>query len=110
MNNSSKSKDFLKNFLQNNYGIGEKTGKLFSSLLGLNKRVGPNALKMRQLSVIKKKINNIRLNKKLKEINKNNIKFLIRIKTYRGIRHKFKYPARGQRTHTNAKTKKKFKY
>jgi small subunit ribosomal protein S13 len=110
MNNFSKKKDFIRNFLRSNYGLGEKTGELFSNLLGLNKRISPNALKRRQMNVIKKKVKHARLNKKLKESTKSNISFLIRIKTYRGIRHKFKYPARGQRTHTNAKTKKKFKF
>ena len=38
-----------------------------------------------------------------------NIKFLHKIKSYRGIRHSFKLPSRGQRTKTNAKTKKRFK-
>ena len=35
-----------------------------------------------------------------------NIKNLIDMKSYRGIRHVRKLPVRGQRTHTNAKTKK----
>ena len=37
------------------------------------------------------------------------IEFLIKTRTYKGVRHKLKYPARGQRTHTNAKTSKKKK-
>ncbi|WPX97030.1 30S ribosomal protein S13 [Candidatus Bandiella euplotis] len=35
-----------------------------------------------------------------------NIKDLIDIKCYRGIRHVKKLPVRGQRTHTNARTRK----
>lgn len=35
-----------------------------------------------------------------------NIKRLIDIKCYRGIRHKKGLPVRGQRTHTNARTRK----
>ncbi|CAL7961395.1 30S ribosomal subunit protein S13 [Alphaproteobacteria bacterium] len=35
-----------------------------------------------------------------------NIKTLIDIKSYRGIRHRKKLPVRGQRTHTNARTRK----
>jgi small subunit ribosomal protein S13 len=34
-------------------------------------------------------------------------KFYIDLKNYKGIRHKYKYPVRGQRTRTNAKTTKK---
>lgn len=47
--------------------------------------------------------------KKLKQKIKNNLDFIIKNKTYKGMRHKNKYPARGQRTHTNARTKKKIK-
>ncbi len=35
-----------------------------------------------------------------------NIKRLTELGTYRGIRHKKKLPVRGQRTHTNARTRK----
>ena len=35
--------------------------------------------------------------------------FSYKIKIYKGFRNKFKYPCRGQRTKTNAKTKKKIK-
>jgi small subunit ribosomal protein S13 len=36
--------------------------------------------------------------------------FFWNIKLYRGIRHMLRLPSRGQRTRTNAKTKKKFKF
>ena len=55
-------------------------------------------------------LKNIILGKKLYTSVKENLEFLSKIKTYRGLRHKFKYPSRGQRTHTNAKTKQKFKF
>ena len=35
-----------------------------------------------------------------------NIKFLVEMGCYRGVRHKKGLPVRGQRTHTNAKTRK----
>jgi small subunit ribosomal protein S13 len=38
-----------------------------------------------------------------------NIKELIEIKCYRGMRHLTKLPVRGQRTHTNARTRRKHK-
>jgi small subunit ribosomal protein S13 len=37
-----------------------------------------------------------------------NIRFLIKIKCIKGLRHKLGFPVRGQRTRTNAKTVKKF--
>jgi len=39
-----------------------------------------------------------------------NIKKLFEINTYKGLRHKDSLPTRGQRTRTNASTKKKIKY
>jgi len=38
-----------------------------------------------------------------------NIKKLVEINTYKGLRHKDSLPTRGQRTRTNASTKKKIK-
>ena len=38
---------------------------------------------------------------------KENIYFLTKIRTFKGLRHKLGYPVRGQRTHTNAKTNKR---
>jgi len=40
-----------------------------------------------------------------KEVNQN-IKRLMEIGSYRGVRHRKNLPARGQRTHTNARTRK----
>jgi Ribosomal protein S13 len=42
----------------------------------------------------------------LRKIIANNIKKLIEINCYRGIRHKRGLPVRGQRTRTNARTRK----
>nr|BDN85860.1 ribosomal protein S13 [Microheliella maris] len=43
----------------------------------------------------------------LKRTVRDNIKRLIKIKAYRGIRHNLGLPSRGQRTHTNSYTQKK---
>lgn len=45
----------------------------------------------------------------LKEKLKSQIELLWLIRLRRGVRNKFGLPSRGQRTHTNAKTKKKYK-
>jgi small subunit ribosomal protein S13 len=42
----------------------------------------------------------------LRKENTLNIKRLIEIKSYRGIRHRRNLPVHGQRTHTNARTRK----
>lgn len=104
------NKSLLKNLITNNYGIGKKTGALFLKKIGLNNRISPKILKRKQISEVSKKLQTKIFGKKLKEDRKNIISFLSRNRTYKGIRHKLRYPARGQRTHTNAKTKKKFTY
>ena len=49
------------------------------------------------------------IGKYLKEKTKKSINFFYNIRSCKGIRHKKRYPIRGQRTHTNAKTKKRLK-
>jgi small subunit ribosomal protein S13 len=73
--------------------ILEKTydGKNFEKIISFIEKTGLNTGQ----NLIKKKITNIK-----KKIN---------IKNFCGIRNQLKYPCRGQRTHTNAKTKRKFK-
>lgn len=51
---------------------------------------------------------NINLSLDLKNLNKQNEKKLINLNIYRGSRIKKGLPARGQRTHSNAQTAKKF--
>jgi len=41
---------------------------------------------------------------------KKRVLYLQEIKTYKGIRHRKGLPVRGQRTHTNAKTRRKIKF
>lgn len=105
----TKKVSFIRNFVKKNFGLGLSTCNSISKTLGIN--VNSKILKQKQLNDLSKKLNtNLIIGKKLKDNTKNSISFLIKAKTYKGLRHKLKYPARGQRTHTNAKTKKKFKY
>jgi small subunit ribosomal protein S13 len=83
---------------------------IFKKKIGINKRIKPNFLRMNHVSGFNNLFNKFTAGKKLKSKIRDNILFLIRIKCYRGIRHKLKYPSRGQRTHTNAKTRKKLTY
>lgn len=50
--------------------------------------------------------NNFKVEGDLRREVTQNIKRLIEINSYRGIRHKRGLPVRGQRTHTNARTRK----
>jgi ribosomal protein S13 len=107
MNKLSNKTSFIKKCILKNYGLSEKTCSSFSKFVGTNRRINSNALKRKQISYLSRGVNKITRHKMLKENIRSNILFLMENKTYKGIRHKSGQPVRGQRTHTNAKTKKK---
>lgn len=90
----------------NNYGVGKKTKMDLLEYSGLNKRNPSKRLMLKQQSDVERKLQSVKHGKKLKDAVKDIVSFLSKIKTYKGVRHKLGYPVRGQRTHTNAKTKK----
>jgi small subunit ribosomal protein S13 len=110
MSKTSNEQSFIKKFISKNYGIGNFTCTFFSNHMGINKRIKPKNLKRKQISSFFKGINQRTRHKTLKKNIKMNIFYLIENKTYKGARHKKGQPVRGQRTHTNAKTKRKFFY
>jgi len=89
------------------FGVDEKIKKSFFKKFGLNSRLAPNVLTVKQKQKLNWFLTKFTTGKKLKERIKNCISFVINNKSYKGTRHKFYYPTRGQRTHTNAKTRKK---
>ncbi len=108
-----KKKSFRKftlgSFLITNYGAGLKTCYVLSTIIGLNQRFRKRRrLRRKHVLIIKKKARKIYIGSKLKLRVQDRLLRLIKLKTYRGIRHKMKLPSHGQRTHTNGKTKKKF--
>lgn len=92
------------------FGVNKKIKYSFLKVFGLNSRVVPRSLTVKQNQKLNLFLTKFDNGKKLKEFIKNNISFFIKIKNYKGNRHKLKYPTRGQRTHTNAKTRKKTIY
>lgn len=88
------------------YGMGFNIEKKFKILYGLNTRITSNFLKIKIKRLFKQKTPGLLLGRSLFQATRNNINFYKDIKNYRGIRHRNKYPVRGQRTHTNAKQKK----
>jgi len=93
--------------IQNTFGIGYKKTQQLLKWNGLNIRVNPKSLKIKQFNNLNSTIKTYKTGKILKDEIYEFIEFLIKTRTYKGIRHKLKYPTRGQRTHTNAKTSKK---
>jgi small subunit ribosomal protein S13 len=98
------------NVIINFYGINIPTLKkiLFVSGLCLNKGFILNKIEKRVLNLIYSYVSKKKnLEKTLKRIKNKNIISLKKINSYRGKRHEFFLPVRGQRTHSNAKTQKK---
>jgi small subunit ribosomal protein S13 len=92
------------------FGIGKKFKRMFNLKNGVNTRVFSylnRSLKLKNNKTIK---NYLKKKPNLKNEIKERVAFLIKLKSFKGLRHILRYPARGQRTHTNAKTRKKFTY
>jgi small subunit ribosomal protein S13 len=89
------------------YGINRGQAQAICSILGIS-LVAPyhilNNKKRKRLRFIMK---NMLLGPRLLQLKFQNIKNLKSIRSYRGLRHKFKLPVRGQRSRTNAKTRRK---
>jgi len=86
------------------YGVGRKRSQavLVESNVDPNKRASD--LTTHELSRIQRALDRFRLEGDLRRQVIDNIDRLIRIRSYRGMRHQAKLPSRGQRTRTNART------
>lgn len=111
----------ISNALTAIYGIGIKRALAVCNALCINPKKRFSELSLTHASRIQKCITNgpeisprnnttwaqAKVGSRLrKEIN-DNIKRYMKIRTFRGLRHKNSLPVRGQRTHTNARTQKK---
>src|SRR5262245_20831159 len=89
------------------YGIGKTRAKQILSKGQFAENVKVRELTEEQVSNIRKVIDQEgRVEGDLKKEVSMNIKRLMDIGCYRGIRHRRGLPVRGQRTHTNARTRK----
>ncbi len=89
------------------YGVGQTTSKLICSEVGIKPAERVKDLSGDTLAKIRTALNsnNVVFEGDLKREVQMNIRRLVDIKTYRGSRHRKRLPARGQRTKTNARTK-----
>jgi len=92
--------------LQYIYGVGPASSRRILSSSGVNPDTKVNDLSEQEVSRIREVIDKeYKVEGGLrKEVNLN-IKRLIEIGSYRGLRHRRGLPVRGQRTRTNARTK-----
>ena len=89
------------------YGIGLTTAKKILVETGVNPDVRVKDLSEDDLTKLRDYIQeNIKVEGDLHREVSQNIKRLMEIGCYRGLRHRRGLPVRGQRTHTNARTRK----
>jgi small subunit ribosomal protein S13 len=88
------------------YGIGPSTSRRILKIANIDTETKVKDLKDTEVSRIREIIDKeLKVEGELrKEVNLN-IKRLVEIGSYRGLRHRRNLPARGQRTRTNARTR-----
>jgi small subunit ribosomal protein S13 len=91
------------------YGIGISTAERICKICDINPDKKAIEISDEKLQLIREviKSENILVEGELRRLKTMNIKRLIDMKCYRGHRHKYRLPVRGQRTHSNAKTVKR---
>ena len=92
--------------LQSIFGIGQSRSKLICEILKLNPSTKVSELTEDQLESIRVAVSKFEVEGDLRREVAMNIKRLRDLGCYRGIRHRKSLPLRGQRTKTNARTRK----
>ena len=89
------------------HGIGKVTSKRICDAAGVNVSTRVNQLSEQEVGSIRQHIDgNVLVEGDLRRERTINIKRLMDLGCYRGLRHRRGLPVRGQRTHTNARTRK----
>lgn len=88
------------------YGIGDSTAKKILEATKINEDIRVKNLTDEQLTALRNEVAKYKTEGDLRREVALNIKRLSEIGCYRGIRHKRGLPVRGQRTRTNARTRK----
>lgn len=92
------------------YGIGLSYSKKILKKNSIDPSILINNLKDEQIVAIRNTLNNeYQVEGDLKRLKSISIKRLMEINSYRGKRHKIGLPLRGQRTRTNARTRRGIK-
>ena len=88
------------------YGIGRQTASEICVKVGITPSVKIKVLTEEQLEAIRNVVSKMTVEGDLRREVSMNIKRLMDLGCYRGIRHRRGLPLRGQRTRTNARTRK----
>ncbi|MGO4853838.1 30S ribosomal protein S13 [Phaeovulum sp. W22_SRMD_FR3] len=88
-------------------GIGNHTAELICAAVGIDRTRRVNELSDAEVLAIREYIDaNHTVEGDLRREVSTNVKRLMDLGCYRGLRHRRNLPVRGQRTHTNARTRK----
>src|SRR5947199_10452502 len=88
------------------YGIGKPTAQKVLAEAGVSEETRVRDLTEEELNKIRDIIDKLKVEGDLRREISLNIKRLMEIGSYRGLRHRRGLPVRGQKTHTNARTRK----
>ena len=88
------------------YGIGLSTAQNILAAAQVDENIRVKDLDEEQLTAIRREVDEVKVEGDLRREVNLNIKRLMEIGSYRGIRHRRGLPVRGQRTKTNARTRK----
>jgi len=88
------------------YGIGRSTAQRLCDAVGVARNTKVQDLTDDQAETLRQKVGELTVEGDLRRETSMNIKRLMDMAAYRGIRHRRGLPLRGQRTKTNARTRK----
>ena len=92
--------------LRSIYGIGKTRAKLICAEAGVAETKKIKDLSEAELDTLRERVTNFTVEGDLRREVQMNIKRLMDLGCFRGIRHRRSLPLRGQRTKTNARTRK----
>lgn len=92
--------------LQHIYGIGPSRAKLICGTASIDPQTKVKDVSQQKMEVVRNQVTAFTIEGDLRREVSMNIKRLIDLKCYRGGRHLKGLPVRGQRTKTNARTRK----
>jgi small subunit ribosomal protein S13 len=89
------------------YGVGLTTARMLLDTVGVDRNTRVRDLSDREIAAIREAIDRaVKVEGDLRREVQQNIRRLIEIGSYRGLRHRRGLPTRGQRTRSNARTRK----
>jgi len=88
------------------YGIGRSRARLICEAAGINTATKMKDLSDAEMDRLREQVGKFTIEGDLRREVSMNIKRLMDLGSYRGMRHKRGLPMRGQRTRTNARTRK----